>query len=209
MYVANGLDELVKGVAYVAFGVKALTEVKQSAVSLQEHNKLPIKVLETLGSPPNLTVDQQAHWAKVNADRWTSFEPTLLLDADTRIRGNLDLGFKMLRHGWELVMVPSFPTAPGQVLWTLTEKERRATFQDLGTRPHIMLNTGVMFFKKTSNVRALFEAWRTEWLRFKDRDQGALLRALKQCPVRLWLLGAPYNSAGGEIVDHLFGRARQ
>lgn len=200
---------MTRGVAYVALGANAVREAKASVTSLWKHNKLPVRILkQPLKGSEGFKVNQQAHWAKTSADIWSPFEPTLLLDADTRVKGDLSIGFAILEAGWELVMVPSFPTGPGQVLWILKPKELAATKQDIGDWRHIMLNTGVMFFKKTSNVAALFEAWRKEWLRFKEVDQGAFLRALRKCPVRLWLLGAPYNSDGGEVIDHRFGRAK-
>jgi len=114
----------------------------------------------------------------------------------------------MLRKGWEMVMVPSVPNHPGQILWHISEPERSETLEELGTWLHVMLNTGLIYFRRTEAVQNLFECWRKEWLRFKGWDQGAFLRALRKCPVSLWLLGSPFNSKGGEVVDHLFGRAR-
>jgi len=48
---------------------------------------------------------------------------------------------------------------------------------------------------------------RAEWLRFRDQDQAALLRALAIAPVRAWLVGHPWN--GGALVDHRFGACRR
>ena len=70
----------------------------------------------------------------------------------------------------------------------------------------LMLNTGVMWFRRSERLDRFSQEWRREWRRFKRHDQGALLRALEKCPVRLWLLGRDYN--GGEIVEHRFGKAR-
>lgn len=200
-----------KGVVWVAIGPNAERELTESRKSLLEHNRLHLKVFDpqAIVFPIGLSADQQAHWAKVNTDKWSPFEYTLLLDADTRIHGDLSIGFKMLYGGWEVVLAPSFPQgSSNQVLWNLHEEERRVTLQELGVWKHIMFNTGVLFFRKTPRVRALFDSWRVEWLRYKDRDQGAFLRALRNNPVQLWLLGAPFNSAGGEVIEHLFGRAR-
>lgn len=200
----------MKGAVYVAFGANAAQEATVSAKTLKEHNpRLGIKILKELdGLPAGLSGGQQAHLAKASADAWSPFEPTLLIDADTRVKGDLTFGFRVLKEGWEVVMVPSVPDHSGRVLWHLKEPERQMTFQMLGTWRHVMLNTGLIFFRKTPNVRRLFQVWREEWFRFKDRDQGALLRALRHCPVYLWLLGKPYNSTDGEIVEHLFGRAK-
>lgn len=205
---------MTSGIVYVAIGEKAQAEARESIVSLLECNKrytTKVKVLKEVSfSCPEVlrTGDQLAHWAKVSVDQWSPFSYTLLLDADTRIKGELALGFKILQAGWELVMVPSEPTREGATLWHLTPNECNATFEELGTWRHIMLNTGVMYFRRSDKVLRLFEIWREEWLRFKDRDQGALLRALRRQPVHLWLLGWAYNSRDGEVVEHLFGRAR-
>ena len=201
----------MNGAIYVAYGSAARSEVELSHQSLRKiHPRLGTKILtEHLpNSPKGLTDDQQAHWSKTSADLWSPYDPTLLIDADTRVLGDLSIGFKILRAGWELVMIPSVPPKRHSVLWSLSSEDREYTLEVLGTWSHIMLNTGVMFFRKTPNVRALFAAWREEWLKFKDRDQGAFLRALHKNPVQLGLLGSPFNSHGGEVVNHYFGRAQ-
>ena len=161
------------------------------------------------GTPGGLSTDQQAHWAKANAYHWSPYQETLMIDADTRVKGDLSIGFKMLRHGWEVVMVPSRPPPEvGGVLWSLSAEDRSECFKQMGTLEHVMLNTGLIFFKKTPRVKALFDEWSIEWLEFKDRDQGAFLRALYRRPVFIFLLGRAYNSLGGEVVEHIFGSAR-
>jgi lipopolysaccharide biosynthesis glycosyltransferase len=200
----------MRGVVYVTVGKNALAEARKSSESLVKYNDLPFEFLEADATRPVFKLaDQQAHWLKVNMDALTPFEPTLMLDADTRIKGDLSLGFEILKDGWDLVMVPSMPGRFGEVLWNLTSVERQVTLDEIGQWAHVMFNTGLMYFKNSGAVHHLFETWQVEWLRFKDRDQGAFLRALRRCPVKLWLLGYPYNCAGGEVVDHLFGRARE
>jgi lipopolysaccharide biosynthesis glycosyltransferase len=193
---------------YVAFGAKAQAEAKQSAATLRQHNDLAIHTLTSSSAHIDLTTEQSAHLTKTKMFWLTPYSQTLMLDADTRIKGNLDIGFKLLHDGWDMVMVPSTPPNMFAELWSLPENDRQYTKQCVGYLSRLMLNTGVVFFNKTDRVEALFQQWCEEWLTFKDRDQGAFLRALIKCPVRLSLLGYPYNSAGGDIVDHLFGRAR-
>lgn len=200
----------MRGAIWVALGKNAEREATKSVASFKKYNRLPARVLKELSFPVpgGLTIDQQAHWAKVSANQWTPYRDTLMLDADTRIRGDLSLGFKMLGKGWEVILVPSVPPQTGAILWNLSGAERRYTLEQLGTWRYVMFNTGVMYFRNTKGVRELFECWREEWLQFKDRDQGALLRALRKCPVALWLIGHPFNSRDGEVVNHFFGRAR-
>jgi len=198
------------GVVYVAFGKKALAEANQSIRTLRKNwtSKGKVHVLKQplRSSPIGASVGQQAHWAKTCADLWSPFDYTLLLDADTRIRSSLSVGFRALRRGWDLVMVPSEPRA--EVLWHLSHEDKEATFVGTGLSRPLMLNTGVLFFAKTPRTAKLFACWRSEWLRFKGWDQGAFLRAASRAPAAIWLLGLPFNSFGGEVVDHLFGRAR-
>lgn len=193
------------GVVYVAFGSNALREARLSANTLPEG--LEYYIHDTYDSDSSLSAEQQAHFAKTKAAMWSPYDHTLLLDADTRVLDDLSFGFSLISTKCELVMVPSFPLREGSVLWNLSPEEKDYTFQKLGAWSHVMLNTGVMFFRKTSRVLSLFQVWSDEWLKFKDRDQGAFLRALIRAPVIIRLLGADYNSADGKIVKHLFGRA--
>ncbi|MBD3387424.1 MAG: hypothetical protein GF414_00585 [Candidatus Altiarchaeales archaeon] len=195
-----------QGICYVALGNKAVSEAKKSYATLPKDYE--VEVFGKGGEKSELTTEQQAHLAKTNVFDWSPFDQTLLLDADTRVKGDLSIGFDLLNRGAELVIVPSQPPRPEQVLWNLSPAEKEYTFSELGNYAHVMLNTGVMFFRKTPNVEVLFKEWTQEWFRFKDRDQGALLRALHSRPVISRLLGPAFNSADGEVVQHLFGRAR-
>jgi len=51
-----------------------------------------------------------------------------------------------------------------------------------------------------SGATPLFELWSKEWERWKDKDQGAFLRALYKHPVNLAVLGWPFNSQNGDVV---------
>jgi hypothetical protein len=198
------------GVVYVALGKNAREETSKSIRTLRKNwsAKGNVYVLEKAlsSSPVGASVGQQAHWAKTCMNLWSPFDYTLLLDADTRVKDSLSVGFAALKQGWDLVMVPSESRA--EILWHLPQVEKEATLLGTGLPRPLMLNTGVLFFTKSVRTHRFFEAWRQEWLRFKSWDQGAFLRALKQVPVAIWLLGLPFNSKGGEVVDHLFGRAR-
>lgn len=204
MYATSRLDKTVRGVYYVALGRNAEREANLSRDTLPEGLQVQIntKVLDA-----DLSIEQQAHLLKTRAIHDSPYQHTLLIDADTRVKSSLAVGFSILSDGWDLVMVPSFPKADSWVLWNLTAAEKAYTIEVLGTWSHIMLNTGVMFFAKNERTERLFNTWSVEWMKFRDRDQGAFLRALAKCPVKLWLLGKAYNSAEGEVVQHLFGRA--
>lgn len=210
------------GVVYVAIGRKARLEANKSWDSMREHNSYsvstisdkkgyPGRVSYSLGVFEDRKASVAARWAKVCTYMWSPYYYTLLLDADTRIHGSLGLGFKALEEGWDMAIVPSYPSSPTAVLWNLTQEEAQFTTEFLYNPKPLMLNSGVMFFSKNQRVERFFEAWRLEWLRFQDKDQGALLRALDHCPVSILLLGRSFNQGGSmdkhRVVEHLFGRA--
>jgi lipopolysaccharide biosynthesis glycosyltransferase len=185
------------GVVYVAIGDRAQAEVKLSIKSLKRHNDLPITVIDDFDNP-----GKGARWAKLNIDRLVDYDRVLYLDADTRIHGDVTGGFKIL-DDWDLAIAPSENQDTG-VFRHIKTGERLQTIKELGYIP-VQLQAGVMLFDRRRCAR-LFEAWRQEWQRWRDQDQAALLRALSQRPVRVWLLGREWN--GGELIEHLFGRAR-
>jgi hypothetical protein len=171
---------------------------------LRQRHSEPVIVIGDRGVPCGANGGLAGRWAKTNLDLLSPYRLTCYLDADTRPYGNLSVGFKMLEAGWELVIVPCAKQG-ADGLWHLTEEERAVTLAETG-QP-LMVNSGVMWFRKCGRISRLFRTWREEWLRFRDRDQGALLRALEQRPVKMWLLGHPFN--GGSVVAHHFGQAAE
>jgi len=195
-----------RGVIYVAYGQKAYKEAVASIETLRMFHDWPVLVVgdRPIKGTKHLVLEDRGtpgRWAKVNLNMLTEFATTLFIDADTRIHGDLSLGFTLLDRGFDLVMVPSRPQH-NDMLRHLGKKERRITLMELPLDV-LQLNTGVMWFGPGS--APLFDLWREEWNRWKDKDQGALLRALYKYPVNLAILGWPYNSQNGEIVEHKFG----
>lgn len=200
-----------KGVLYVAYGRAARREARLSAESLgRVHPRWPVRVItegDDVGWAPTIQwpdLGTPGRWAKVNLDLLTPWDQTLFLDADTRVYDRLGVGFAYLDRGWDLVIVPSVPQG-GDLLGHCTDAERRATLWE-GRADPLQLNTGVLWFRKSYRTKLLFAAWRREWNRWTDKDQGALLRALGQRTAHMALLGRPFN--GGAAVAHRFGMAR-
>jgi len=194
-----------RGVVYIAYGRNAVTEATASLFTLLRFHDWPVAVIgERVRGCTHIPFTGRGtpgRWAKVNLDVLTPFDETLFLDADTRIHDRLDAGFRLLRH-YDLVIVPSRPQH-SDVLNHLSDKERAVTLRDI--LDPLQLNTGVMWFNR--NAAPLFAVWREEWQRWRDKDQGALLRALERCPIPYAVLGAPFNSAEGTVVEHRFGAA--
>lgn len=110
----------------------------------------------------------------------------------------------MLKDGWDLVLCPSAQQA-SEVLWHVTQEERAQTLDHWMMTP-VQFQCGVLWFRRSESVRKLFAEWREQWLRFRGEDQGAFLRAIRTCPVRMWLLGFPFN--GGAVIEHRWGETR-
>lgn len=188
---------MVSGIVYIAIGPQAQAEAEQSIASLRQHNDLPITIIDKFDNP-----GKGARWAKLNIDRLVDYNRILYLDADTRVNGDITVGFDLLDN-WDLAIVPS-RNQESDIFRHIRPGERLQTIREIGYIP-IQLQAGVMFFHRQRCAK-LFKVWRYEWQRWQDKDQAALLRALAQCPVRLWLLGHGWN--GGQLVEHLFGRCR-
>ena len=149
---------------------------------------------------------QQARWAKVTLPEWTPYDWTLYLDADTRLFAEIGAVFEMLADGWELVICPSSHQAD-DLLWHVCDDERAVTLAEFGCPDVLQLQGGMFTFRQCEPVCAFFAAWRDEWRRWTGEDQAALLRAFRRAPVRLHLLGPPFN--GGAVVSHRWGAVRE
>ncbi|HLE80603.1 MAG TPA: hypothetical protein VJA25_04855 [Dehalococcoidia bacterium] len=217
----------MRGVCYVAYGQSAIREAGLSLSTLRGHNALPASVIgdapisgaawlnpSNPGKPMPLAPGdaegtrfaespmRQSRWAKLNLDSWSPYDPTLYVDADTRVRGDLSFLFEAVEDGWDMVIAPS-QRQGGDMLGHLGAEEREAT---QAVMP-LALQAGVFCFRKSPEVLALFESWRQEWGKRKREDMGALLRALALNPVTIWLVSNDFN--GGSVVEHRFGTVRR
>jgi len=192
----------------IAYGEPARREAAGAIEALRRWHDWPVSAIgePVAGAEPIAwpDTDRGGRWAKVNLDKLSPYRETLYLDADTRVRQPVGVGFEMLRNGWDMVATIS-QNQTKDWLWHLDAEDREATQQEVGQM--IQLGGGVFWFKKGARMTSLFDAWRYEWLRWRNQDQGALLRALYQRPVRLWLLPRIWN--GGAIIEHRFGTARR
>lgn len=198
----------------VAYGDKARREAEGCLRSLGQSNPglalavvsdRPLKGYPHLSAPD---LDAGARLAKLSLDSLSLFEATCYLDADTRTHGSLEAGFAILDDGWELVITPS-KNQGNDLLGNCQLEDRRATLNTLHCDHPLGLQAGVMWFRKCESIDRLFAVWREEWGKFRYQDQAALLRALWRVPVRVWLLGRPWNGGKGDIVEHRFGAARR
>lgn len=221
MDAASAIVDRVRGVVYVAYGARACKEVIASVRTLREWHDWPVAVIgdgvalagqgmDPIGFQEAWTAEavQASRWAKVNLDRLMPAEWTeaLYIDADTRIRDDLSAGFAILEDGWDMAMAPSAYQGT-EVMHHVGAEERRERLSELG--PDVLALQAGLFFWHRERCREFFDVWREEWKRWRGQDQGAFLQAYRRTRPRLWLLGLPWNSRGGAIVQHCFGKARQ
>ena len=133
------------------------------------------------------------------------YDLILYLDADTEVLRDPSPLFTPLEDGWHVVVAPS-TWQDEDVLQHVDRVDREETVTALGTGSVLQLQAGVVAYRRCPEVKALAEAWLDEWRHYGKHDQGALLRALYERPVRVWIVGHAFN--GGNVVAHHWGRAR-
>ena len=194
-----------RGIVYVAYGEKARRQMPMNrrALGLAGMDDLPVFVVDEEVFPQR---DQGARWSKLNLDTLSPFEHTLYLDADTRVRADIRVGFDILADGFDMVIVPS-TAQDGRLFQHVGDDEREYTFEALGNPYPLQLQGGVFWFIESKPMLELFAAWRNEWEKYEGQDQAALLRALDRVQIKVWLLSNEFN--GGSLVSHYFGQARK
>jgi hypothetical protein len=154
---------------------------------------------------------QLIHANNLDKSRLVDFLPDgygtyLFLDSDTKIVGDVSLGFaKAERHGIAMAPTPNY---------NLPEFFNFARLmRELGVEPadQIMYNSGVIFFHLTAAVRQVLERWRdlcatTGAKNDFPRDQPFLTLAMEQCGVTPYVLSPLYNYRG--LGEYAVGNIR-
>lgn len=118
------------------------------------------------------------------------------LDADTEVIAAERLLWQIVEDGWDMVICknPSRFHVASQMRRSDNADECNLTFTETGTDQLIQLNGGAFAFQRNPRTQAFFHCWENEWKRYGKRDQAALLRALWQHPVKLYVLGNEWNN---------------
>lgn len=203
-----------RAVFYIGLGARALDLAKNAAEMLANFTPDPIYIL----------TDQPTEWRDdaylyihipqnmASYPFWKSqlpiiaheygYESALYLDADTVPRGGLEAYFQPLSQGYDMVICPS-QQQDWAVFWHIPTIEQTDTLELLGHRP-IQFQAGAFSFRLTDKTQRLFRVWQKEIAAYTGTfDQAAFHRALFFNPVKIWLLGKPFN--GGAVLEHRHG----
>jgi len=120
----------------------------------------------------------------------------LYLDADTEVVAPIYRFFEWIEAGWEFVI-----TKDPHLMDTMHAFERRnnkrellETEQAVRTLHTLQWNGGVWAFGRNARVKGFFDRWLREWEVHAQRDQGALVRAMYEAPLRILTLGNEWNT---------------
>jgi len=202
-----------RGILYVATGARHLEEMLYSARSAKRHlPEVPIVLYtDQAGLPQGLFAEirrlgnpRHSFMDKIAPLRETPFERTLFLDTDTIVCRPVEDLFELLdRVELAVAHAPLRHDRPFSTPNCFVE-----------------LNTGVMAYRKTAAVDALY----VDWLRTyekevvqtgrMDSDQPAFREAIYRSPVNFYVLTAEYNlrtvmpaAVGRGAVRIIHGRA--
>jgi hypothetical protein len=134
------------------------------------------------------------------------YDSYLYLDADTRVFGDLSLGFESVEmYGVAIAAEPNYDLGAffgfGSVMAKL----------GIAPRAQLLYNSGVFFFTLNETVRPLFEAWRDLCATLGPEtgiasDQAFLSLAFEQHRFRPYVLSPAYNYRG--FGEHAVGPVR-
>lgn len=209
---------MTNGIITIALGDKALDENRKLLKTIKkflpdvETHTITLENAIQMDTLPLSDKSNYGVWAraiKCNLDQYipSHWDNALYVDVDTRVRSS-DLGviFDILNDGFDFVISPSTM----QDFWHIDEKERNESFEELGYHP-VQLQGGMFGFKNNEHIIPVFKSWFNEYSRYADKDQLALVRVFHDVLMpspKLYLMGYPFNSSNGSVLNHLFGNMR-
>ncbi len=131
----------------------------------------------------------------------SGFDAYLFLDCDTRVLGDISLGFEKARqHGMAVVQAPHYS------LDYFFDFNRIMQKENIQLQGQMQYNTGVIFFTLRPDVVKVFAKWkqlaRTYADAFYNNDQPYLSLAMEQLQFNPYTLSPSYNyRAVGELIS--------
>jgi len=194
-----------RGAYYVAYGGPARECAKGAITSFKKFMPdIPVALVSTepLGIEDifiqHEDEDIGGRAAKVRIDELApkDWSYILYLDADTEITAPIYQFWQWVEDDWDMVITRNpgrFHTAR-EMVRPDNKDECEITYKAIGADEVLQLNGGVFCYQRNKRTKAFFASWYQEWAKWSKRDQAALLRALWQHPLKLWVLGNEWNT---------------
>jgi len=195
-----------RGVIYVAYGEPSRRCAQGAIASFKKY--MPDIEVGLIGSEPlgcedvfircnDVDIGGRHAKTKIYELAPQDWQYVMYLDADTEVCADISFLFNVLMDGWDMVIAKN--PVKYHIAWQMKRSDNHDecdyTFDRLSTGELIQLNGGVFAFQRNERTAQFFHAWHTEWNRWGKRDQGALLRAMFDYPVRLYVLeNYPWNA---------------
>jgi hypothetical protein len=200
-----------RAILFVAWGDEYVNEINQ-CIEQPGFPDYPIYLLtDKITSIQNLEhlskvirIDFELDWKTRKAEMVRCFpeqEHTLLfLDTDTRLLGDISLGFDMAeKHGIAMAQAAHYS------LEHFKDFAKIMKLEDLKPRGQLLYNSGVIFFHLNPKVREVFRKFRKLALKYPDApwgDQTYLTLAMELQGFNPYTLSTGYNHrAMGEMIS--------
>lgn len=194
-----------RGVIYVAYGEPSRRCALGAVASFKEHmadaevgliGSEPLGVEDVFIRCDDVDIGGRHAKTRIYDLAPRDWQYVMYLDADTEVCADISFLFNVLSDGWDMVIAKN--PAKYHIAWQMKRSDNHDecdyTFGQLGTGELVQLNGGVFAFQRNERTATFFRAWHEEWQRWGKRDQGALLRALFQHPLKLYVLeNYPWN----------------
>lgn len=221
-------DTKKRGIVVVAFGDPSRKCAEEMMTTAKEHvPEIPICLVasEPIGledifvEQPDTDIGGRIAKIKVYELTPSEWDSVLYMDADTEVvNEDIRFYFELIEQGWDFVICkdPHNRDTMHSFVRANNHEELKVTEEELGSLNVLQFNGGVWSFSRREGVKEFFDCWLEEWERWGMRDQAALVRALYQQPLRMFVLGNEWNwfenySKGTEAcaIKHYPSKARR
>ncbi len=206
---ASNSKSSAAGIVYLSIGDNYTHLTTQSVSFLRRFGYTgPIRVVTDVKHWADRDLEFEVVQVPSVDDRWGSrhyktqlnafgFPVTLFLDSDTLPIASIEPIWNELRFG-DIALAHDVQADVGSFLdvsWEKASKRRTEMMQmnSMALRRLPYFSSGVMLWHRCAAIDRLFQVWHEEWLRFRDIDQMALVRALAQTGLEVRTLSSVWN----------------
>lgn len=203
-----------RGIVFLAWGDKHVAEM-QRCVQESQLPDYPIFLITDESTPVEPFTDRlqvvrtrfQLHGHKGHAKKCElvkhlpeGFDSMLFLDVDTRVLGDISLGFdKTEQYGIAMAQAAHYSLDHFKNFATIMVQE------GVEPRGQLLYNSGVLFFSMKPRVRQVFELWLRLGEKYSEAplgDQAYLTLAMEMLDFNPYTLSTSYNHRGfSELIS--------